>query len=75
MYIQNKNGEIDTYSCTFHPPASKSDIERLESEIGINIPLDYRNFLETCNGCSLFDHTLYGGENITSVALMFSESS
>lgn len=61
--IQDLDGEIEGYTCTFNPPASGSEIDQLESEIGCTLPVDYREFLETCNGCSLFNHPLFGGEN------------
>ncbi|CAM4447609.1 SMI1/KNR4 family protein [Paenibacillus tarimensis] len=63
FYLINPDGEFEEHKCFFNPPATVSEINELEADIGYKLPLDYRNFLESCNGCRLFEHHLYGGEN------------
>ena len=33
-----------------HPPAKQSDIERLENAVGFNLPEDFVEFYQICNG-------------------------
>ncbi|HWO75526.1 MAG TPA: SMI1/KNR4 family protein [Bacillus sp. (in: firmicutes)] len=62
ILLPYSDGEIVPHVCSFKSPATAEDINLLETTTGFKLPDDYRNFLETCNGCSLFDHHLYGGE-------------
>lgn len=62
LLLPSPDGEIVPHVCSFKPPATAEEINLLETTTGFKLPDDYRNFLETCNGCSLFDHHLYGGE-------------
>ncbi|WP_028562817.1 SMI1/KNR4 family protein [Paenibacillus pinihumi] len=48
----------------FNPPAAKQDIQRLTNYFSSQFPNDYLQFLECCNGASLFEDLQYGGENI-----------
>ena len=38
---------------------SKDDIVFIQKLIGFRLPSDYMEFLEFCNGCTLFDNTLF----------------
>jgi len=62
--IQADSGDIDKYTCRFYPPASEEEIMLLRYTFGVSFPSQYESFLSETNGCTLFDHPRYGGENI-----------
>lgn len=64
LYIQDDEGNVERYNCKFNEPVREGEIERLIESTGLNIPLDYLDFLKITNGCSLFNHEIYGGETI-----------
>nr|WP_186812164.1 SMI1/KNR4 family protein [Paenibacillus xylanexedens] len=63
IHIQDREGNVERYNCKFAEPANNEEIERLVASTGLKIPLDYLDFLKMCNGCSLFNHEIYGGES------------
>lgn len=62
LYLQDREGNVERYSCTFGQPVSDGEIDRFEAYTEQKIPLDYLDFLKFSNGCSLFNHEIYGGE-------------
>ncbi|UUZ81187.1 SMI1/KNR4 family protein [Paenibacillus sp. P26] len=64
IYLQNTNGEVEAYTCSINSPATQDNINYLLDQINMNVPIEYIDFLKYCNGCSLFNHHLYGGENL-----------
>ncbi|SEM85694.1 SMI1/KNR4 family protein [Lihuaxuella thermophila] len=62
--VYGGRGHIGTYTCRFHEPATLEQIRAFEEKTGWILPEDYKNFLLITNGCRLFDHPEYGGENI-----------
>lgn len=60
--IQLENGQLDKFGCSFKSPAIDEEWNELIEKIG-PLPIDYLALFKLCNGCSLFDHPLYGGEN------------
>lgn len=63
LYLQDREGNVERYICMFGQSASTEEIERLMTSTGLKIPSDYLDFLKISNGCSLFNHEIYGGEN------------
>lgn len=63
LYLQDREGNVERYVCKFARPVGDGEIERFIASIGQKIPLDYLDFLKISNGCSLFNHEIYGGEN------------
>ncbi|WP_285108854.1 hypothetical protein [Paenibacillus sp. UMB4589-SE434] len=53
-------GDVDNYSCDFRPPATESQIQTL-LEYYPQLPSGILEFLKITNGCSLFEHAVYGG--------------
>ncbi|GAB6988773.1 SMI1/KNR4 family protein [Paenibacillus pini] len=47
----------------FYPGASETEIDEFCKYIGYELPKDYIEFLQFCNGCQLFNHPEYGGES------------
>lgn len=60
--LQLKEGYITKAKCEFYEPVVEEVLERIEEQLGFELPVDYRNFLAITNGCSLFDDPEYGGE-------------
>lgn len=56
-------GYVEKCTCKFNEPATLEEIAAFEEKTGWVIPEDYKNFLLITNGCRLFDHPEYGGEN------------
>lgn len=57
----NKDGILDEndkdplrYHFTFNPPANEEEIEKLEQDLGIKIPDDYKEYLTIHNGMILY---------------------
>lgn len=63
LLLQLEEGRITEATCTFHSPVSDEDLRSFTDMIGFNLPEDYIAFLKITNGCRLFDHPHYGGEN------------
>jgi len=63
LILQLEEGYITEATCTFNEPASDKDINDFSKLIGQELPDDYIQFLKITNGCRLFDHPKYGGEN------------
>ena len=63
MEIYTGNGEYEEVKCTFREPVTIEQINEIESKSGWTFPEDYKEFLLITNGCKLFDHPCYGGEN------------
>lgn len=64
IYLQNRDGDVDRYSCEFNRSVSDEEIEQLVNSTKLKVPKDYLEFLKVTNGCSLFNHELFGGENL-----------
>jgi hypothetical protein len=63
LYLQDREGNVERYVCKFAQPVGDDEIERFIASTGQKIPLDYLDFLRVTNGCSLFNHEIYGGES------------
>jgi hypothetical protein len=63
LRLQLSEGYITDAICRFNPPALKEDLDHFMTELGYQLPEDYYEFLLIANGCRLFDHPEYGGEN------------
>jgi len=61
--IQNEEGFVTDATFTFNEPLTDKEINQFMQKLGYELPDDYRAFLKICNGCSLFDHPVYGGES------------
>lgn len=65
IYMQDRDGNVDRYTCElFNRSVSDKEIEHLITSTGLDIPTEYLEFLKVSNGCSLFNHELFGGENL-----------
>ncbi|WP_145324819.1 SMI1/KNR4 family protein [Paenibacillus xylanexedens] len=47
----------------FKPGASKDKLKELYEYFSVALPPDYISFLQICNGASLFEDPVYGGES------------
>ncbi|MFD1952863.1 SMI1/KNR4 family protein [Paenibacillus thailandensis] len=63
IYILDGNGEVGKYTCKFNRGVTEQEIEDFKTSTGLVIPGEYIEFLKITNGCDLFNHELYGGEN------------
>ncbi|WP_323744220.1 SMI1/KNR4 family protein [Paenibacillus sp. B01] len=61
LFLQDDSGEAGRYACSFQPPATAEEIQSLLDSTGLDMPGSYLELLQLTNGCSLFDHELYGG--------------
>lgn len=61
--VYNGDGDYGEVECTFYDPVTIEQINELEAKTGWILPEDYKRFLLITNGCKLFDHPDYGGEN------------
>lgn len=59
-----KGGDFEKTRNHLNPPATQEDIQRLTDHFSSEFPQDYIQYLECCNGASLFEDLQYGGENI-----------
>lgn len=59
LTLQNSSGDAVTVSFMFHPAAAEEEIEDFATSYGLKIPPDYKDFLLTHNGATLF--SMYGG--------------
>lgn len=64
LSIQTRNGRWDNYTCRFNPPASLEKINLLRSVMGYTFPEEYETLMFNTDGCELFAHPTYGGENM-----------
>ncbi|WP_409304975.1 SMI1/KNR4 family protein [Peribacillus sp. SCS-155] len=60
--IYQGEGRIIKVTCTFNEPAPVERIEEFELKTNLSLPPDYKRFLQTHNGVTLFDDVEYGGE-------------
>lgn len=63
LILQLEEGNISEASCTFYDPISEDTLTEFSNCVGHRLPDDYVKFLRLSNGCRLFDHPYYGGEN------------
>jgi len=63
LLLQLEEGYITETTCTFNEPISEEDLGSFEKQLGYKLPPDYKEFLRITNGCRLFDHPKFGGEN------------
>lgn len=63
LILQLEEDYITETTCTFNEPISKEELSSFEKPLGYKLPYDYKKFLRITNGCRLFDHPEYGGEN------------
>ncbi len=63
LILQLEEGYISEATCTFYDPISEEELVDFSNQIGYRLPDDYVAFLRLSNGCRLFDHPFYGGEN------------
>lgn len=61
--LELEDGTFTDAKCTFYDPVSDEDIMQFTDILGYTLPEDYITFLKLTNGCRLFDHPIYGGEN------------
>jgi hypothetical protein len=60
--IYQGEGKTSSVTCKFNNPVSFTEIEEFESQTGLTLPNDYKQFLLLHNGASFFDDVKYGGE-------------
>ncbi|MFD2673430.1 SMI1/KNR4 family protein [Marinicrinis sediminis] len=63
LTVPYDDGSLHPATFRFHEPLSNEKLLRFERDLAYSLPEDYRSFLLYCNGCRLFDHPSYGGEN------------
>lgn len=59
--IQREEGKLIEVTCSFNPPALKSEIESFFKLNKWQVPSDYFSFLNLHNGAILFTEPKYGG--------------
>lgn len=64
LEVQTLGREIINMRCSFNSPASKDMIDLLKNEFSSEFPQDYIDFLECCNGATLYIHPQFGSENV-----------
>jgi hypothetical protein len=62
--IMVSGGNVINTRSLLKPPATKEQIQRLINHFSSEFPPDYLQYLDCCNGASLFEDLQYGGENI-----------
>lgn len=54
LMVQQCNGYLENSKCLFNPAASQKEIDELSRVYKVNLPEDYRYFLQLHNGARLF---------------------
>ncbi|BAU29818.1 SMI1/KNR4 family protein SUKH-1 [Aneurinibacillus soli] len=60
--IYSGEGYVSPAVFTFNLPISPQELNEFIDTFGIELPIDYKNFLLMHNGAELFKHPEYGGE-------------
>ncbi|NMO95006.1 SMI1/KNR4 family protein [Paenibacillus lemnae] len=63
MIIQHIEGNFETTTFIFNDPVNDHDLGNFQQKIKRKLPDDYLDFLQTTNGCWLFNHVEDGSEN------------